>query len=150
MEVELAKAENTKKAWKRLSRQKGSLGQKVSVYRMLQDLAVRQYALLSKLESLDQALKQKSLSRADYLNERAHIVEQITHVEQLRLWENLADDVASTLEEIADEVADVENAVSRLLPIGLTPNAPWVVWQQASKDPRPTRCCILRSQPDRQ
>ena len=37
-----------------------------------------------------------------------------------------------------------------LLPIGLTPNAPWVVWRQASKDPRPTRCCILRSQPDRQ
>ena len=37
-----------------------------------------------------------------------------------------------------------------VLPIGLTPNAPWVVWRQASKDPRPTRCCILRSQPDRQ
>ena len=37
-----------------------------------------------------------------------------------------------------------------LLPIGLTPNAPWVVWRQASKDPRPTRCCTLRSQPDRQ
>jgi hypothetical protein len=82
---------------------------------MLQDLAVRQYSLLSKLELLDQSLKQKSLSRADYLNERNHIIEQITHVEQLRLWENRTEDITSTLEEIVDEVADVENAVSRLI-----------------------------------
>lgn len=115
MEVELAKAKNNQRAWKRLSRQKRILGQQVSGLRMLQDLAVRQYSLLSKLESLDQSLKQKSLSRADYLNERTHIIEQITHVEQLRLLENLTDDIASTFEEIVDEVADVENAVSRLM-----------------------------------
>lgn len=115
MEVELAKAKNNQRAWNRLSRQKRILGQHVSRLRMLQDLAVRQYSLLSKLESLDQSLKQKSLSRADYLNERTHVIEQITHAEQLRLWENLTADVASTLEEIVDEVAGVETAVSRLM-----------------------------------
>jgi hypothetical protein len=115
MEVELAKAKNNQRAWNRLSRQKRILSQHVSRLRMLQDLAVRQYSLLSKLELLNQSLKQRSLSRADYLNERTHIIEQIMHVEQLRLWENLTADVASTLEEIVDEVAGVETAVSKLM-----------------------------------
>jgi hypothetical protein len=111
MEVELAKAKNNRRAWKRLSRQKRILGQQVSGLHILQDLAVRQYSLLSKLELLDQSLKQKTLTRADYLIERGHIIEQITHVEQLRQRENLIDGVADLLKEIADEVADVESAV---------------------------------------
>lgn len=111
MEVELAKAKNNQRAWKRLSRQKRILDQQVSGLRMLQDLAVRQYSLLSKLELLDQSLKQKTLMRADYLIERAYIFEQITHIEQLRQRENLQEDVSDFLKEIADEVADVESAV---------------------------------------
>jgi hypothetical protein len=111
MEVELAKAKNNQRAWKRLSRQKRILDQQVSGLHMLQDLAVRQYSLLSKLELLDQSLKQKTLTRADYLIERAYIFEQITHIEQLRQRENLQDDVADFLKEIADEVAGVESAV---------------------------------------
>lgn len=111
MEVELAKAKNNQRTWKRLSRQKRILGQQVSGLHVLQDLAVRQYSLLSKLESLDQSLKQKTLTRADYLIERGHIIGQITHVEQLRQRENLIGDVADFLKEIADEVAGVENAV---------------------------------------
>jgi len=111
-EIELAKAKNIQRSWKRLSRLKGSIGQNVSMHRMLQDLAVRQYALLSKLELLDQSLKQKTLTRADYLIERAHIIQQITHVEQLCLWENLADDVAYYLKEIAEEVDELDLAVS--------------------------------------
>jgi hypothetical protein len=78
---------------------------------MVQDLAVRQYSLLSKLELLDQSLKQKTLTKADYLIERGHIIEQITHVEQLRQRENLIDGIVDFLKEIADEVADVETAV---------------------------------------
>lgn len=111
-EIELVKAKNTQRSWKRLNRLKGSIGQKVSMQRMLQDLAVRQYALLSKLELLDQSLKQKTLSRADYLIERSHIIQQITHVEQLRLWENLAEDVAYYLKEIAEEVDELDLAIS--------------------------------------
>ena len=111
MEIELTKAENAPKKWKTLSRLKGSIGQKGSVYRMLQDLAVRQYALLSKFEALDQSLKQKTLSRADYLIERAYLIQQITHIEQLRLWNNLADNVADHLEEIAGEIDELEISV---------------------------------------
>jgi len=113
MEVDLAKAKakNDQQAWKMLSRQKGILGRKVSRLNMLQDLAVRQYFFLSKLELLDQSLKQKTVTRADYLIERAHIIEQITHLEQMRLWKNQANDVSYFLNEIADEVADVESAV---------------------------------------
>ena len=111
MEIELTKAENAPKKWKTLSRLKGSIGQKGSVYRMLQDLAVRQYALLSKLEALDQSLKQKTLSRADYLIERAYLIQQITHIEQLRLWNNLADNVADHLEEIAGEIDGLDLSV---------------------------------------
>ena len=111
MEIELTKAENAPKKWKTLSLLKGSIGQKGSVYRMLQDLAVRQYALLSKFEALDQSLKQKTLSRADYLIERAYLIQQITHIEQLRLWNNLADNVADHLEEIAGEIDELEISV---------------------------------------
>lgn len=111
MEVEIVKAKNNQRAWKRLSRQKRILGQQVSGLHILQDLAVRQYSLLSKLELLDQSLKQKTLTKADYLIERGHIIEQITHVEQLRQRENLIDGIVDFLKEIADEVADVETAV---------------------------------------
>ena len=38
-------------------------------------------------------------------------MEQIAHVEQLPLWENLVDDITYFLKEIADELADLENAV---------------------------------------
>ena len=114
MEVELDKAKNNQRSWKRLSRQKGILGQQVSGLRMLQDLAVRQYSLLSRLELLDQSLKQKRLTKADYLIESAYIFQQIMHVEQLRQRENLQDDVTNFLKEIADGVADVESVLLRL------------------------------------
>jgi hypothetical protein len=81
---------------------------------MLQDLAVRQYSLLSKLELLDQSLKQKTLTRADYLIERAQLFEQIAHIEQLRQRENLQEDVAEFLKEIVDEVAEIEAVLLRL------------------------------------
>jgi hypothetical protein len=109
IEGELAKTD--KKVPGKLNRLRVSLSQKAATMRMLQDLAVRQYALLTELEAIEQSFNHKTLSRAEYLRERAYIMEQIAHVEQLRLGENLVDDVAHYLEGIADELAIVGNTI---------------------------------------
>jgi hypothetical protein len=113
MEVELANAEK-KNLRKHLTRISTALRQMISSYRFLQDLAVQEYSLVSKLESLEQSLTQNVLSKADYLNEQARIAQQIVQIEQLRLWENLASDVAFFLKEIADEVSDLEFPISTI------------------------------------
>jgi hypothetical protein len=113
MEVKLANAEN-KNLRKRLTRKSTALSQMVSSQRFLQDLAVQEYSLVSKLESIDQSLKQNALSKADYLSERAHIAQRISHVEQLRQEEYLAGNIAFFLEKIADEVGDLEFPISTI------------------------------------
>lgn len=109
IEGELAKTD--KKVPRKLNRLRVSLGKKAAASRMLQDLAVRQYALLTELEAIEQSFHNNTLSRPQYLSERAYVMEQISHVEQLRLWENLVDDVADSLEGIADELAIVGNTI---------------------------------------
>jgi hypothetical protein len=109
--VELAKTDNTNRARKKLSQQRNAIGHKVSSSRTLQDLAVRHYALLSELESIEQSLKQKSLSRVKYIKERAQAMDRIAHVELLRLREVRTNDITYFLDEIADEPASLENAV---------------------------------------
>lgn len=111
MEAKLATTENKQNPRQRLNRVMVGINQMIGSWRNLQELAVRQYFLILKLESIDQSLKERGLSKADYGNERASIIQQISHVEQLRLWENLAGDVTFFLKEIADEVGDLELAI---------------------------------------
>lgn len=111
IEAKSVQDSNAHGAWRSQNRVRVAMSQMIGSYRSLQDLAVRQYALFLKLESLDQSLKQKVLSRADYISERANILGQIAQIEQLRLWENLAGDISFFLKDIADVISDVELAV---------------------------------------
>jgi len=63
-------------------------------------LAVRQYALLLKLEKLEDPSQRKALAKGDYLQEKRMLLDEISRVEQLRLGEEFLGSIIGSVRSL--------------------------------------------------
>jgi hypothetical protein len=68
---------------------------------------VEEYLVLSSLEELEAKYKAKSLSKADYLQERRDLMAELAYAKQHRLLKDLTDDLRSAVNDLEEELQDI-------------------------------------------
>jgi hypothetical protein len=100
-----------------LQRKKNQLNEFAVSDEVLLHLAVRQFALIQRLEDLDRSVKTQSVSSIDYIQQRRAILDEVAAVERLRQSEYLSQQLQEGLATLADQLEHVESAIQTSAPL---------------------------------
>lgn len=96
-----------------LRSQRTLLNDMIERHEFLRALAVEQYALLLKLEKLEEQNQRKGLGKGDYLQEKRMLLDEINRVEQERFWKNLGGDLRGAILSLEGAIHDTAREVER-------------------------------------
>lgn len=112
LEEQIAKTEGPIRGMLLNSRKR--LNFQISDCRSLRALAMRQYALLLKLEKLEEQNQRKGLGKDDYMQEKRMLLDEINRVEQKRFWKNLVDDLRNSVLSLEGAIHETAQEVEKI------------------------------------
>lgn len=99
-----------------LQRKKNQLNEFAASDEVLQHLAVRQFALIQRLEHLEQSVKTRGAS-TEYVQQGRAILDEIAEVERLRQFEYLSQQLQNGFDTLADELDDLKATIRVSAPL---------------------------------